>query len=367
MSSYAPPSYVVSIYNPAYFTTSSGGLTLAQATAQFLNKNSADTASALETFTAGIATNSIATTSLASNMTIGSSSNTGTITIATTNTGNTDTNPAISIGADAGTKTIKINNNSNSVHCSSVDLQGSSINNITATTGALSVGDGQTDGILNIGTGTRTATGVVNIANAASNACAINVMNGNTTSGSVNIATGTGLTQTTTVNIGSGNTTGAVTIGNSGNTVQINGGLTMGNSRNITLQSNSFYSAPTADTMLGGVTVGTFNTPSSSFSAAKDVATITLLKGSYLIFWSFNATWTSIPTTQYLTVGGTATASPSISSQFGSGLTNSGSINNFSGSFPVNITAGGTLTLRYNLVGTINSISLYTLSAVRIA
>ena len=95
---------------------------------------------------------------------IGTSTNTGKITIATVNTGNTNADPAISIGADAGAKTIKINNNTQSVHCSSVDLKGSTINNITATTGALSVGDGQTDGVLNLGTNSaRTATGVINI------------------------------------------------------------------------------------------------------------------------------------------------------------------------------------------------------------
>ena len=62
MSSYAPPAYVVSIYNPAYFATSSGGLSLATATSLFLNKNTADTATALETFSGGIKTNNVDTT-----------------------------------------------------------------------------------------------------------------------------------------------------------------------------------------------------------------------------------------------------------------------------------------------------------------
>lgn len=159
MSSFAPPTYVVSIYNPTYFTTSGTGLTLAQASAQFLNKNSADTASALETFTGGIATNSVATTSTSSNFTLGSSTNTGTITIATINTGNSNASPAISIGADAGAKTIKINNNSNSVHCSSIDLAGSSINNIAGATGAISIGDLQTDAGATISIGGNAARG----------------------------------------------------------------------------------------------------------------------------------------------------------------------------------------------------------------
>ena len=62
MSSYAPPAYVVNIYNPAYFATSSGGLSLATATSLFLNKNTADTATALETFSGGIKTNTVDTT-----------------------------------------------------------------------------------------------------------------------------------------------------------------------------------------------------------------------------------------------------------------------------------------------------------------
>ena len=165
MSSYDPPDYVVSIYNPTYFASETGsGLTTAQASALFLNKTSADTATALETFTSGIATDSIATTSLASNMTIGSSTNTGTISISTINTGNTNASPAIAIGTDAGTKTIKINNNSNSVHCSSIDLKGSTINNITGTTGNLTIGDLQTTGIIEIGSNT-SRTGSITLGN----------------------------------------------------------------------------------------------------------------------------------------------------------------------------------------------------------
>lgn len=90
------------------------------------------------------------------------------IVIDTLSTANTNADPAIAIGTSASTKTIKINNGSSSVHCSSVDLRGSTINNITGTTGALSIGNLQTDGILNIGTlATRTATGAINIGNTA--------------------------------------------------------------------------------------------------------------------------------------------------------------------------------------------------------
>lgn len=105
-------------------------------------------------------------------------------------------------------------------------IQTTSINAVTPTTGTLSVGATQTTGVMNLGTGVRTAAGVMNIATGASNACAINIMNGNTTAGSVNIANGTGASQTTAVNIGSGSTTGAVTIGNTGNTTTLASGTT---------------------------------------------------------------------------------------------------------------------------------------------
>ena len=121
-----------------------------------------------------VKTNTLDTLTTSANMLIGNATNTGKITIATINTGNTNADPAISIGADAGIKTIKINNNTHSVHCSSIDIKGSAINNITGTTGALSIGDGQTSGILNLGTnvsrtgdvniGTSTNTGKITIA-----------------------------------------------------------------------------------------------------------------------------------------------------------------------------------------------------------
>lgn len=84
MSTNDAPDFVVSIYNPSFFASDSGtGLTTSQATALFLSKSSPDTATALTTFTAGIATNDIDTTSLSSNLAIGGSTNTGTLVIDT--------------------------------------------------------------------------------------------------------------------------------------------------------------------------------------------------------------------------------------------------------------------------------------------
>jgi len=80
MSAYNAPTYIVSIYNPAYFASNTSNLTQAQANALYLQKTTADTATALETFSSGIATNSLATTSTSSTLDIASTS-TGVINI----------------------------------------------------------------------------------------------------------------------------------------------------------------------------------------------------------------------------------------------------------------------------------------------
>ena len=79
--------------------------------------------------------------------------------------------------------------------------------------------------ILTLDNNTVDIKGTTNIATAASSTATINMLNGATTAGSVNIANGTGASQTTAVNIGSGSTTGTVTLGNTANTVQINGAV----------------------------------------------------------------------------------------------------------------------------------------------
>jgi hypothetical protein len=116
------------------------------------------------TATTGIATNNLNTTSTSSNLVIGSATNTGTIFINTIATNNTNADPAIAIGTNTGTRTIKINNGTNSVHCSSIDMAGSGINNVANTTGDINIGNLQTTGDLNIGTNVgRTSTSVINI------------------------------------------------------------------------------------------------------------------------------------------------------------------------------------------------------------
>lgn len=229
MTAVQPPTYYFSgiNFNSAYYTTTSSGsgLTQAQANALYLQKTTPDIATALETFTSGIATNSLNTTSASSALTIGNSTNTGTITIATINTGNTNASPAISIGADAGSKTIKINNNTNSVHCSGLDLAGSGLNNITNTTGNVDIANLQTSGVLTIG-------------NQASRSGAIYIGNGATSTAPVYICGGS---NTCTVN----GTLTTPTIDSIGATSTLTIAPTNATTINIGTAASNFYLKPT--------------------------------------------------------------------------------------------------------------------------
>lgn len=132
----------------------------------------------------------------ATSIAIGSSTagRTPTITIDTLSTLNSNATPAIAIGTSSSTKTIKIGSNSNSVHCSSIDIQSSAINNITAT-GDISIGNNQTTaGILNLGTAGARA-GTINIGTGATRTGLINIGNGG---GTGNIAIGSATSATTT-------------------------------------------------------------------------------------------------------------------------------------------------------------------------
>ena len=194
MSAYNPPSYYFSniLFNSAFYISLNSALSQTQANALYLLKKTADTATALETFTGGILTNSLNTTTPSSNLQIGNSTNTGKIILSTINTGNTNADPAISIGTDSGTKTIKINNNTNSVHVSSLDINGTGLNNITNTTGQVDIGNLQIGGTLNIGTNNfRTAD--ININTGTGGSANTNIGSGGT-SGVVNIASGSNYT-----------------------------------------------------------------------------------------------------------------------------------------------------------------------------
>ena len=137
----------------------------------------------------------------------------------------------------------------------------------------------------------------------------------------------------------------------------------------ITLPVASY--TPTAGTQLGGLTNGTFITPSVSFSSNKTVATITTpAVGLYLITFSFQVNYSALPTTNYMTLSGTSTGFPS-GYILGMSIEVTVGAGNMSGSFFAPITAiasGGTITLFYNISGgTVNLITSTMLQAVRIA
>lgn len=116
-----------------------------------------------------------------------------------------------------------------------------------------------------------------------------------------------------------GSGTGTITIGNSTNSVALNGAISIGTGKNITLQPSTSYDTPTAFTMLGGTHTTSFTSvaitngvsPGSGISviASKQVTST----GVYLISWTIQ--YQGTPTTFYTNVANTTTsvlASPRI-------------------------------------------------------
>ena len=312
-------------YNPNFWITATGGLTQSVANTLYLKKTVTDSASALETFNGGINTSFLNGLSPSGNMEICSNLIAG----------------ELYLGVDASATTGRLGH----IHIGDAN--------------SLPLGAG-----IHINNGTTNAS-YTNISNGSSTSGRVNIMNGLTSSGQVNIATGTGASQTSTVNISTGTSTGTVTIGNSTNTVQINGGLVMGTGKNITLAPTSSYVAPTSGSMLGGITLGTFTTPSSAFSVAKAVATLTISQqGIYMCCFNMQSNYTVQPTTAYITPSGTSFPSPT----FITGLTYlTPTADALSGTFIASITTVGTITLVYNITGTVNTLTNTSFSAIRIA
>ena len=226
MSSYAPPSYVVSIYNPAYFATSSGGLSLATATSLFLNKNTTDTATALETFNGGIATNSIDTAGN-SPMVIGSSASK--ITYSATAIINQFNGTIKAQGQITATAGVTSNN----------------YDSTNATT-QLEIGRSQTSSNLYIGANATTAT---------------------RTTGNINIGTDSTYT-------------GNITLGNISNTnnVVVNGNFIQGAGRVLNLQpvDPTTYTFPANNGHLGYTTITSLTTSTAILTNGNRGTVITL-------------------------------------------------------------------------------------------
>lgn len=157
MSISVPPpefNFTTLFYNPEWWistSVASGALTQSVANTLYLRKTTTDSASALETFNAGIKSSGYDT------ITAGATQN-----MFTTQTANTNLFGSMGAGT-----TLKLGNQttSQSVHCSKIDCNGTTINNATVpANGDLSIGSLQTGaaGILNLGTnGSRTGDVVI--------------------------------------------------------------------------------------------------------------------------------------------------------------------------------------------------------------
>jgi hypothetical protein len=262
-------------------------------------------------------------------------------------------------------------------------------------TTAVNIGAGSTTGAITIGNVSNTTnmrSSIINLQNFAGTTTGnvVDVDIGNTpgttlalaTSGAINLASGTNAipnSYTTAVNIGSGSTTGAITIGNVSNTTNLNSGkinvvgdLTMGTGKNITLQPASSYVEPTANTMLGGITVGTFSALSASINGTTTIASLTLTKGTYIVYVNFEVAYTGTFTTNYITFDSTGTVAPRPSTfEVGASqiiTTTPTTQITFCGSVAVSFTTAGTLILKYNLAGaTVSALNNRNYYAVRIA
>lgn len=246
MSAESPPTYYftgIQFNSSFYADVSTAPLTQSQASALYLLKRSADTATALETFTGGVAVNSISPVTTAS-----------TISLISSKTSSTNADPAIAIATTDLTRTIKIGNESatnlNSVHLASLDVTFNNINNITGTTGIVQVGNKQT-----------TSAGVLNL--------------GCSTAGNVRVDA--------PINIGTDTTTtGVITIGSSNatqSTIIKNADITMGSVKNITLKTDG--TAPANGTQLGGTVTGTINAFGTSGYIS---ATLTIVTAGVYLF-----------------------------------------------------------------------------------
>ena len=160
-------------------------------------------------------------------------------------------------------------------------------------------------------------------------------------------------TRNVTNNIGTGSGTGTIYIGNNTNSIQLNGSITIGKGKNITLQP--------------GITDGTFNTLTFPLtSSSTSIASINLVKATYMVSLQFQIDTTVEPSQAWANFGGTMLPLPD-HYRYGMQKLINGNNYTIAGSFPISVTTAGTLTIILNLTGTVNSINVKKYQAVRIA
>jgi hypothetical protein len=291
-ASNAPTYYFTGIqFNSAFYNVNDTTLTQSQASSLYLLKNTPDTATALETFSGGIKTDSILPTTTTGQIIVGTAStftdlkgavkasntfqtpsidpilgggnfNVGCGTLSTVNLG-TNLATAVNIGSgsivtniygiqnlarnvggtsDTYIETYSLNN------ANAIDFHSSGTNAVDYDSRIATFGGGATDG-----QGTmEIVTGTLNIQNDATTGGSINIKNGTTSTGNINIKSGlgsagniniyNGLSSGGDVNIKSGATaSGAINIANNTGTVTTNigtstgtGAITIGSATNST-------------------------------------------------------------------------------------------------------------------------------------
>lgn len=146
MTTTLPPSqdFTGIFYNPVFWTTAETALTQEVANTLYLEKTTPDTATALQTFSGGISTQSMVAPNLTADVALFGTQTAGTLRLATT---------------------------ARSVHVSNIDCQGNAINNANApAAGAITIGASQIAGTIEIGANVG-RTGAITI---GANNCTIN-------------------------------------------------------------------------------------------------------------------------------------------------------------------------------------------------
>ena len=323
MSVANPPIIVTSIYNPAFFEASADTITQAQANALFLKKTTADTATALETFSGGIITNALNATSgtlvlgaiNTTELACGSSRGSATVSIGTAGSGNVNLagNVAQTIRKFGGSQGTDYQyDNTNLI----VGTQNMALYN-TQTSGKLDIGTGARllsgqGGGINIGTGSGATANPITIGGASSaltlNGGIISIGNGFSTTNlnGTSIISNLGINSVDRVNAGtlSIGTTNAtlVNISKTGIDTAVLGTLSIADSGGVkTVNVDTIPSA-------GTLTIGTVN---ASLVNISKTGTNTAVLGTLSVGDSGGVTTVKVDTSSATTLSiGTANANP---------------------------------------------------------
>jgi hypothetical protein len=259
----------------------------------------------------------------------------------TSETGNINFGTSVPAGS-----TIKLGQSTGaSIHCGSIDLQGTNINNAVASgTGTISLGPAQTTGTLNIGSHPTTATRTTGGINIGSNSAGVTpIVIGTTGQSTValngtSVNVGTKITSpvydstsaTTAMTIGSNNTTSDISIGGAQTSGDINIGQNAGRLATgaVNISTSSTNAVPitigsaTSNTTLNGTAVNvTTKITSPVYDSSADSTAMTV--GGNLV--SGNLTIAGAQTTGDLFIGtGTRTSAADIS--IGTGANGAGNI-----------------------------------------